>query len=329
MSTAAAQIDSAFGIVTPENIAFEYQMAGPLRRLPAYLIDVLIRALVFIVACVVLGFAGVITMGEAGAASAQAILLLMWFALEWFYGGLFETFWNGQTPGKRALGLRVLTTAGEPINGGQAILRNFLRLADAAPFIPFSAYATVFGFDLFEPTGDAILLYFISPTPTFLLGFITPAMNRRWQRLGDLAAGTMVVIEEPNWLYGLARMQDQRVADLAQALPVRIDIARSTAKALAMYVERRRFFSPARRQEIAMHLGTPLIERYHLPPVSDHDLLLCAVYYKVFVSESPELADRPVQPYGATQPYRAAPTASPRRDEFEIRTGPLIERRRW
>ena len=291
MSTAAAQIDSAFGIVTPENIAFEYQMAGPLRRMPAYVIDLVLRALVYIAAFIVLIFTGAITLGETGALAAYGVMLLMWFALEWFYGGLFETFWNGQTPGKRVLGLRVLTISGEPINGGQAIMRNFLRFADMMPAIPFAAYAAVFGWDIIEPPPDAVLLLRLSPTPTFLVGFFVPAMNRRWQRLGDLAAGTMVVAEEANWLYGLVRIQDQRVAELAMALPPRIDIARNTAKALAMYVERRRFFSPARRQEIAMHLGTPLIERYHLPPVADHDLLFCAIYWKVFITESPDLPE--------------------------------------
>jgi uncharacterized RDD family membrane protein YckC len=321
MASVAAQIDSAIDVVTPENIAFEYQIAGPLRRAPAYLIDVAIRVLIFVAASVALMFGGIIAMGEAGAYTAQALLLLMWFVLEWFYGGLLETFWNGQTLGKRALGLRVLTTSGNPINGGQAILRNFLRLADAMPMIPFSAFATVFGWDMFDPPPEAIFFLVINPLPTFAIGLITPAMNRRWQRLGDLAAGTMVVVEEPNWMYGLVRIQDQRVAELAVALPRRIDIGRSTAKALAMYVERRRFFTPARRQEIAMHLGTPLIERYHLPPVADHDLLLCAIYWKVFITESPELPE-----YRGDR-FRQPSTLS--NDQFEIVTGPVIERRRY
>ena len=53
--------------------------------------------------------------------------------LFWFYGGLFETFWNGQTPGKRLLGIRVITLDGQPINALQAILRNVLRIVDAQP----------------------------------------------------------------------------------------------------------------------------------------------------------------------------------------------------
>jgi uncharacterized RDD family membrane protein YckC len=321
MSSAAAQIDSAFGIVTPENIAFEYQIAGPLKRAPAYLIDVAIRVLIYIAACLGLFALGVLTMGLVGAIAAQAALLLMWFALEWFYGGLFETFWNGQTPGKRVLGLRVLTIHGEPIHGGQAILRNFLRFADMLPIIPFSAYAAVFGFDLMEVTPDAAFFYFISPTPTFIVGLVATSLNRRWQRLGDLAAGTMVVAEEPNWLYGLVRLEDRRVAELAMQLPPQVNIGRSTAKALAMYVERRRFFSPARRQEIAMHLGTPLIERHHLPPVADHDLLLCAVYWKVFVSEGNDMTEPPRE--------EVIRRRSPPPETINIVTGPLRERRRY
>jgi len=53
-----------------------------------------------------------------------SVILVAWFGLSWFYGGFFETVWNGQTPGKRLLGLRVLTVEGQPINALQAVLRN-------------------------------------------------------------------------------------------------------------------------------------------------------------------------------------------------------------
>ena len=64
------------------------------------------------------------------------IWLLLAFAVSWFYFGLFETFWNGQTPGKRMMGLRVLSVTGQPINAMQAILRNILRAVDAMPRVP-------------------------------------------------------------------------------------------------------------------------------------------------------------------------------------------------
>ncbi|MCA9269938.1 MAG: RDD family protein [Planctomycetales bacterium] len=293
MATATATIDSTLDIGTPENIAFEYQAAGILRRVPAYVIDVLLCVVAFGMVAFFLSLSGAIAAGEAGMILAAGPLMLLWFAMQWFYGGLLETFWNGQTIGKRLMGLRVLTIAGEPINGLQAVMRNILRFADSMPLIPIWAFAAVFGWNVFDPPveGDADFPLFklcemISPLPTYAVAVAVSAMNRRRQRVGDLVCGTMVIVEEASWLYGVLRLQDRRVSDLAATLPVHIDVGRSTGKALAMYVERRRFFSAARRQEIAMHLGHLLIERCGLPPVSDHDLLLCAIYQKVFAAEN-------------------------------------------
>ena len=61
---------------------------------------------------------------------AASLALLFKFVLDWFYGGFFETFLNGQTPGKMACSLRVLTDRDQPINGLQAVLRNLIRTAD-------------------------------------------------------------------------------------------------------------------------------------------------------------------------------------------------------
>ena len=97
--------------------------------------------------------------------------------LDWFYGGLFETFWNGQTPGKKLLGIRVLQANGEPINGMQAVVRNIIRYADLMPIImPFGMYGGIY--------------------PLGLLGMLTPMFNNRYQRWGDLVCGTIVVIEK-------------------------------------------------------------------------------------------------------------------------------------
>src|SRR6185503_6367494 len=84
-------------------------------------------------------------------------MLVTFFVVFWFYGGVCETLLNGQTPGKWLLGLRVLTYDGQPINGLQAIMRNLLRAAD-----------------LLLP----------------LIGLIVMMLNSRFQRLGDLVAGT-------------------------------------------------------------------------------------------------------------------------------------------
>src|SRR5690606_14346216 len=109
-----------------ENIAFDHRVAGPFQRLPAYLLDLLIRCMSFLILCLV----GVLALGfQFGVAWS----LVLYFVLYVFYGGFFETVWNGQTPGKRLLRLRVVTINGEPINGTQAVLRNVLRIVDGFP----------------------------------------------------------------------------------------------------------------------------------------------------------------------------------------------------
>src|SRR5207249_9668704 len=94
---------------------------------------------------------------------------------------------------------------------------------------------------------------------------IVMMLNRKYQRLGDLVAGTIVVIEERQWLTGVAKLDDPRAIQLAAYLPPNFVVTRSMAKALATYVERRRFFTPPRRREVARHLTQPLLERFGLP----------------------------------------------------------------
>lgn len=255
------QLDTRIRIVTPENIAFEYQVAGPFRRLCAYLIDYVIRVAVLFILLLGISLAfGAFGLGGFG----MGLWVILLFLIDWFYGGLFETLWNGQTPGKHLLRLRVLSTNGQPINAWQAVLRNVLRAADALP----------------------ALLAQIGLV-TYQLGLATMAMNRRFQRLGDLVCGTMVVIEEPQRLVGVAKMQEPEAVRLAGLLPANFRVSRSMAKALSMYVSRRQGLQPARRAEIARHLGEPLREKFNLPPDTSHDMLLCALYYLTFIAARP------------------------------------------
>ena len=157
------QIDTTIEIVTPENIAFSYRLAGPFRRLPAYLIDLIIRLAVALGGAI---FLGILSSLVALPAIGGGMALVLWFVMAWFYGGLFETFWNGQTPGKRAMAIRVLSVEGQPINALQAVLRNILRTVDALPAFLYQ------------------------------VGLIAATVNPRFQRLGDLVCGTIVVIED-------------------------------------------------------------------------------------------------------------------------------------
>src|SRR5688572_9454033 len=106
-------LDSTIQVVTPENIGFEYRLAGPFRRLPAFLLDMCIQFAVLIGLLIALGS----TVGIASPGLAMFVFFLLLLGIWWFYGVMFETFWNGQTPGKYVMGLRVLTDNGQPING--------------------------------------------------------------------------------------------------------------------------------------------------------------------------------------------------------------------
>jgi uncharacterized RDD family membrane protein YckC len=261
------QIDCTIDVVTPENIAFQYEVAGPFRRLPALLIDVLLRFAVWIGFLILIGIAGVMS-GPGGSTLGIALWLLLWFVMEWFYGGLLETFWNGQTVGKRLMGIRVLGVDGQPIDGLQAVMRNILRSVDLMPFLPLMAIA--------GSEGPWIL-------PIGMLGLVASMLNRRFQRLGDLVCGTMVVIENPGWVLRAVKLDDPRIAELAGQLPASFQVTGKLAQALAAYVERRSCLSLARREEIARHLAEPLAQRLGVPADTSHDLLLCALYYRTFV----------------------------------------------
>ena len=217
MAAKTNQLDTHIEIVTPENIAFQYRVAGPFRRLPAWLIDLAIRGVaLFVVSMIVAIIGGVPALGDL----IVFLYYVLQFVIVFFYGGLFEAMWNGQTPGKRLLRIRVVTDRGEPINAVQAVLRNLMRFADAMP-------------------------------GTYLVGLVAASMNRRFQRLGDLVCGTMVVIEERPWLYGVTQINEPEAIRLAGYLPANLEIPRSQRRALSAYVSRRRNFTAGRRADIA------------------------------------------------------------------------------
>ncbi len=242
------KLDSTIHVVTPENIGFEYRLAGPFRRLPAFLIDFAIIAAINTAVMFVIG----LTVTWVSGGLATFTILVIWFGVFWFFGGMCETMLNGQTPGKWLLGMRTLTYEGQPISALQAIFRNLMRAAD-----------------LLMP----------------LLGLVVMMFNRRFQRLGDLVSGTIVVVEERHWLTGVAKLDDPRAIQLAAFLPPNYVVSRSLAKALATYVERRKFFSPPRRKEVAKHLAEPLLAKFGLPPDTSYDLLLCSLFYRTFIAD--------------------------------------------
>jgi uncharacterized RDD family membrane protein YckC len=275
MTFQTGQLDTTIEIVTPENIAFRYDLAGPFRRALAYAIDFLVRLLAFILGAVVIAvlfaWAGLPEVGLGA-------VLVGWFLLDWFYGGLFETYWNGQTPGKRIMQIRVLAMDGQPISGLQAVLRTILRTVDLQP--------GYFG----------------------MAGLVAAMTNDRFQRLGDLACGTIVVVEERSWFRGVVRIGEPEVIRLAGDIPASFQASRSLAYALSAYAHRRHYFAPARRAEIARHVGEPLRQQFGLSSEVDLDQLLCALYYRAFITERQD-EDEGIRSVGST-PDELAPAGN-------------------
>lgn len=266
---AQTTIDLTAVITTPENIQFEYRIAGPFRRLPALLLDFAIRTMCLIAFFMLMVLVGVAVAFPFGV--MVFLFLISSFALDWFYGIFFETFWNGQTPGKWLTKIRVLSVDGRPINAFQATVRNFLRLADFAPMVSLEMFAA-----------DAPPAYVI---PTFLVSLICMTLTSRFQRLGDLAAGTMVVVNERSWVPTNVKLEDARVVSLSEHVPPNFRMSSTLAKAIALYAERRSRISIGRRTELASHLAKPLLKLFNFRDDTSPDLLLCALYYREFVSK--------------------------------------------
>lgn len=242
-------LDTTVRIVTPERIVFQYPLAGPFRRVVAYLVDLLVLLAIIVGVSVA---SQLLTLGSAAGAGP---LLVAYFLIVWGYGAFCEGVFNGQTVGKRVLGLRVVSDQGVPITGAQAVLRNLVGTVDG--FIPFC----------------------------YLAGLSSMMLTRKFQRLGDLAAGTMVVVEERRRRVGVIRVKDRAVEALLPWLPLRVAAGPEMARALSDYVKHRGRFGPARREEMAAHLARPLRERYKLPPKASSDAVLCAVYHRVFLGD--------------------------------------------
>ncbi len=250
-------IDATVEIVAPENVAFEYRLAGPFLRASAFAVDAAVIG-VEIGAFGFLAAWGSATLGRALNASeffgglATAAFLLNFIVVFWFWNAAFEAFWRGRTLGKAAFGLRVLTTEGRPIGRGQALLRNVLRAADLAlgPFL-----AIVF------------------------------CANDRMARFGDLAAGTLVVVEKrssPKKTSALWAQERRELERIAAELPVDWEISDSLGKALALYVERRTEISPGRRAAIAAPLAAALAAKANFSRRVDPDFFLRALFLRTF-----------------------------------------------
>jgi uncharacterized RDD family membrane protein YckC len=155
--------DETLNIDTPENVVFGYQIAGIGSRFLAALPDtVLITIIQLVVMLPILFFIGIKTVTDNLTSWVVALLSLLSFVFFWGYYIFFELVWNGQSPGKRLVGLRVVRRDGTPITLFEVLIRNLVRIVDLMP------------------TGYGV-------------GLVVMFIDSQSRRLGDLAAGTLVI----------------------------------------------------------------------------------------------------------------------------------------
>ena len=202
-------LDTYRTVETPEGVELGLRVAGPAPRALAWLIDCLVRCGIYFVVLMIVGVL---------ADAAAGVFFLCLFLGEWFYPVLFEVLRHGQTPGKRRLGLTVLQQDGSPVGWTASILRNLVRFAD---FLPIA-----YGF-----------------------GLLSMLVSRDFQRLGDLAAGTIVVHGEP----------PPSGARVPAATPERppVPLSLDEQRVVIDFAERLGTWSDARSSEIAS-LARPL-----------------------------------------------------------------------
>ncbi|QIL90906.1 RDD family protein [Microbulbifer sp. SH-1] len=196
-------LDTLYEIETPEGIDLTAHVAGPVPRILAYSVDLFYRTLILIALGIALTFAGKTGVG---------VWLLASFLLEWFYPVVFEIFRGGQTPGKRAFGLAVVNDNLTPVGWGASIMRNLLRFAD---FLPFG----------------------------YCAGMLSMTLSGCFQRLGDYAAGTIVIYREQG-------VHATALPNVAPAPPPR-GLSLADQQAIVSLTERSGVLSQARQQELA------------------------------------------------------------------------------
>jgi uncharacterized RDD family membrane protein YckC len=230
-----------YSLDTPEQVSIGYDVAGVGSRFLAALIDALVLATVLTALVIVTILAGQNLQGTiAYAAAAIGVLIINVVLLGYFV--FFEIIWNGQSPGKRAMGLRVVKTSGYPIAPVTALIRNVVRLVDWLPAF-------------------------------YAVGVITMIANRHARRLGDLVAGTLVIKEKrytslSSLSSARGTMAPSRPSDVQRAagLPEPAPLAGSGAQPERLtredealirdFLNRRHTLSPRRRDDLARQIAT-------------------------------------------------------------------------
>ncbi|MBI2923213.1 MAG: RDD family protein [Planctomycetes bacterium] len=201
-------------ITTPEAVDFTYDLAGPSHRFLAWLVDSAV-ILIFIFGLI---FTSALVAPTAGL--MQAVFITASFATYTGYYIVLESIWHGQTVGKRVAGIRVIDSRGFRVSPGQCAVRNLFRLFDGMPLF-------------------------------YLVGGVTMLLSRRGLRLGDMAAGTVVVrilhLPSPERLLPPGERSEALLGDFALGERVRRTLAsREKDLLISLAVRRERLEERAR-----------------------------------------------------------------------------------
>jgi uncharacterized RDD family membrane protein YckC len=216
--------EDRISIPTPEGVELELVLAGVGSRLVGEIVDGLLKGVILFALWIVSG-----AVASDGGGFFVALLIIASFLVFWGYDVAFETLASGRTPGKRAAGLRVVRLGGEPVGFLASAVRNLLRVVDMQP-----------GF-------------------LYAVGALSILFSQRNQRLGDLAAGTLVVRERRAPLPAAARppVPDFATADRYAAW----DVSGVTAFELVTvrrFLERRWQLDPGARNRLGWELAERL-----------------------------------------------------------------------
>jgi uncharacterized RDD family membrane protein YckC len=254
-----AKPEDYLSIDTPENVAFDYEVAGIGSRFLAALVDTLLIIVLQIIVNLTLFlladalFADTLDWESGLQTWLFAVFGLMAFAFLWGYYVFFEMIWNGQSPGKRWAGLRVIRTDGTPITFSESLIRNLVRLIDFLPVY-------------------------------YGIGVVAMFINQQSRRLGDLAAGTLVVHDRATvTLESLVASPTSLAFDPVSYAGSDLPIERLTSQDIQMAEEfLRRQHQLSNPLAVASRIARALLERMDVPAsqtgaLSAQDLILKVV----------------------------------------------------
>jgi uncharacterized RDD family membrane protein YckC len=218
-----------FTIETPEQTRLEFPLAGIGSRFLALAFDTLLQ----IGAGILLFFAIVMLMMGAGASWptgrqwTYALVIGGLFFINLGYFALFEAIWNGQTPGKRYTRLRVIKDTGQPLSPYEAITRNLLRIVDQLPGV-------------------------------YAVGIISILVSRQNKRLGDYAAGTVVVHEKA---FEMLPALEQAARQPAMSVHNAASITAEELQLIETFLERRASLDPELRSRMAGEIAQRMVTK--------------------------------------------------------------------